>query len=201
MGVSPRALDWLERLLVVAATVCLATAYVARKHVAFQDVYAQAARAELLTALEGAGRMRDRARQAPAGDGAVIGVLEIPRLHLSAMVVEGDDAGTLGVAVGHLPVTPLPWQRGNSALAGHRDTFFRPLERVRRGDRVNLITPHGAFEYRVIRLAVVGPRDLWVLDAWNDAQLTLITCYPFRYIGSAPQRFIVHAQRVESAAP
>src|SRR6185312_15261242 len=94
-----------------------------------------------------------------------IGRLEIPRIGLSVIVAEGDDENTLKVAVGHLSDTPLPWQEGNTALAGHRDTFFRPLRRIRTGDQIDLATRHGTFRYRVTRVTIVNPGELWVLDA------------------------------------
>jgi LPXTG-site transpeptidase (sortase) family protein len=127
---------------------------------------------------------------------APIGRLDIPRLDVSVVVMLGDDDATLSKAVGHLPDTPLPWSGGNTALAGHRDTFFRPLERVKPGDDIYLDTPRGRFHYRVRRTVVVDPEDLWVLDPSANPTLTLITCYPFRYIGPAPKRFIVQAVRV-----
>lgn len=126
----------------------------------------------------------------------LVGRITIPRLALSAVVVTGDDDATLRVAVGHLPDTPLPWEGGNTALAAHRDTFFRPLEHVRLGDDVLLETVHGRFQYRVTRRLVVDPEDVQVLDPSAQPMLTLITCYPFRSIGPAPRRFVVQAARV-----
>ena len=131
--------------------------------------------------------------------GSLIGSLDIPRLRLSAVIAEGDDDATLKVAIGHLPDTPLPWQEGNSALAGHRDTFFRPLQHIRVGDELYVSTAHGNFRYRVQEAMVVGPNDVWVLDATERPTLTLITCYPFRYVGKAPRRFIVRADRISTA--
>jgi sortase A len=84
------------------------------------------------------------------------------------------------------------------ALAGHRDTFFRPLEQLRVGDEVRVATRHGEFEYRVRRLAVVDPENVWVLNPFQHVGLTLITCYPFRYVGPAPKRYIVQAERLAS---
>jgi sortase A len=110
--------------------------------------------------------------------------------------MEGDDEQTLNVAVGHLPDTPLPWQEGNAALAGHRDTFFRPLRRLQDGDEIRLVTPRGTFRYRATRQVVVEPDELWVLDPSPTAALTLITCYPFDFVGPAPRRFVVHAERI-----
>jgi sortase A len=108
----------------------------------------------------------------------------------------GDDDATLSKAVGHLSDTPLPWDAGNTALAGHRDTFFRPLEGVKVGDDVYFDTARGRLHYRVQRAFVVEPEDVWVLDPTSDPTLTLITCYPFQYVGPAPKRFIVQARRV-----
>ena len=132
--------------------------------------------------------------------GETIGSLEIPRLRFSAIVAEGDDDGTLKIAVGHLPDTPLPWSDGNSALAGHRDGLFRPLEKVRVGDELNLSTPRGDLRYRVSDTKIVDPDDLSVLDPGERPMLTLITCYPFHYIGPAPRRFIVHAEAIDRPA-
>lgn len=131
----------------------------------------------------------------PIEAGGLIGALDIPRLGLSSVVVEGDDDGTLKVAVGHLPDTPMPWEEGNAALAGHRDTFFRALKDVRVGDEIALQTVHGTLRYRVSRTLVVDPGDLWVLDPSPASPLTLVTCFPFPYVDRAPQRFVVHAAR------
>ncbi len=109
--------------------------------------------------------------------------------------MSGDDDEALEIAVGHLPDTPLPWEPGNSAVAAHRDGIFRPLENVRNGDRVIVRTTRGDFEYQVQNTQIVRPTDLSVLEPLGDDALTLITCYPFNYIGSAPKRFIVHAIR------
>ena len=133
---------------------------------------------------------------APVSIGQAIGWLEIPRIGVSAAVVHGDSDALLKTAIGHLPDTPLPWREGNSALAAHRDTFFRPLRDVRPGDLVRFETPSGELNYRVTETFVVDPEDVWVLDSTGTAMLTLITCYPFNFVGEAPQRFIVRAERV-----
>ena len=130
--------------------------------------------------------------------GSLIGSLEIPRLRLSAVIAEGDDDATLKVAIGHLPDTAFPWHDGNSALAGHRDTFFRPLQHIRVGDELRVSTVHGDFRYQVRETMVVGPNELWILDPTDRPTLTLITCYPFTYVGKAPRRFIVKAERTTS---
>jgi sortase A len=132
--------------------------------------------------------------------GAPIGVLEIPRLGLSSVVLEGDDVAALLFGVGHLSDTPLPWHDGNSVLAAHRDTFFRPLAGIRRNDVIRFSTADAELEYVVKETMIVEPTAVEVLDATTSTTLTLITCYPFDYVGPAPQRFIVRAER-RSRAP
>ena len=126
----------------------------------------------------------------------LIGRIEIPRLKLSAIVIEGDDSKTLRRAVGHIIGSPLPGQRGNVALTGHRDTFFRPLRNIRRNDTIVVTTLQGEYRYRVESTRIVSPNDVAVLDSTWDERLTLVTCYPFYFVGSAPDRFIVSAARV-----
>jgi sortase A len=125
--------------------------------------------------------------------GSRIGRIEIPRLGLSAVVLAGSDARTLRRSVGHIPGTALPGAVGNVGLAGHRDTFFRRLQDVRPDDEVVFTTVDGVYRYRVQRTDVVKPTDVWVLNPTATATLTLVTCYPFTYIGPAPERFIVRA--------
>jgi sortase A len=110
--------------------------------------------------------------------------------------MSGDDEATLDLAVGHLPDTPRPWEPGNSAMAAHRDGLFRPLRRIKVGDELRVRTRHGDFTYRVRETKIVMPDDLSVLEPTANATVTLITCYPFDFIGHAPKRFIVHADRV-----
>ncbi len=129
-------------------------------------------------------------------DGDVIGRLQIPRVGLSVMVVEGVNAGDLRRAAGHIPGTAAPGEPGNIAIAAHRDTFFRPLCRLRPGDTITLRTLAGAWRYRVASLRVVRPEDIAVLYPTRRDNLTLITCYPFDYIGAAPERFVVRAERL-----
>jgi sortase A len=130
--------------------------------------------------------------------GEPIGRIEVPRLHLSAAVANGDDDGTLRVAIGHLPDTPFPWEEGNSALAGHRDTFFRELRHIRVNDDMLVTTPYGDFTYHVTKTLIVTPEDLSVLAPTSEPTLTLVTCYPFTYVGHAPKRFIVEAVRART---
>jgi len=125
--------------------------------------------------------------------GSIIGRIEIPRLGVSAIVRSGSDAKTLRLAVGHIPGTALPGESGNVGLAGHRDTFFRKLGDIRPDDEIRITTINGIFRYRVDDTTIVQPADVWVLDPGDRPTVTLITCYPFTYIGSAPKRFIVRA--------
>jgi sortase A len=130
--------------------------------------------------------------------GEVVGQIEIPSLPLSAAIVQGDSPELLRRAVGHLAETPMPGEWGNVALAGHRDTFFRPLRHIHPGDVIALRTFRGeTFQYRVESTSVVSPTDIEVLEPSNGRALTLITCFPFDYIGPAPSRFIVRAFQVE----
>ena len=126
--------------------------------------------------------------------GAVVGRVEIPRVGVSAIVREGDDVKTLRRAVGHVPGTALPGEIGNAALAGHRDTFFRGLRDIRTGDHILLTTPGGNARYIVRSTRVVDPVEVSVLAPTRKSTLTLVTCYPFNYIGAAPRRFIVRAE-------
>jgi sortase A len=126
----------------------------------------------------------------------MVGRIEIPRLGVSAIIKAGTDARTLQLAVGHIPGTALPGEAGNIGLAAHRDTFFRRLRDIESDDEIRLTTPQGSYTYRVARTDIVEPRDVWVLDPTEYPALTLVTCYPFSYVGSAPQRFIVRAQRI-----
>lgn len=133
--------------------------------------------------------------------GGLVGMLDVPRLKLTTPVIEGDDDKTLKRAVGHLPDTPLPWENGNSALAGHRDGLFRPLKDIKVGDEIRFRTSREQIVYRVTDTSIVKPDDVSVLEQKNgERALTLITCYPFYYVGNAPKRFIVHATRVDGQA-
>jgi sortase A len=128
--------------------------------------------------------------------GSPLGRIEISSIGLVAMIMEGVDGKTLRLAVGHIPRTPLPGKPGNVALAGHRDTFFRGLRNIHKDDEITLTTLHGSYLYRVDSTEVVDPKDIKVLAPTVDNILTLVTCYPFYFVGPAPMRFIVRAHRV-----
>ncbi|HET9269187.1 MAG TPA: class D sortase [Vicinamibacterales bacterium] len=133
---------------------------------------------------------------APAAERRVLGRLEIPTLGVSTIVREGEDARTLQLAVGHIAGTALPGAAGNMGLAGHRDTFFRRLREIDPGDVIRLVAVDGTYTYVVDSTQIVDPDDLWVLDPTPEPSLTLVTCYPFTYLGAAPERFIVRARLV-----
>jgi sortase A len=190
-GPLPSILRWIQYALFAGAAVSLAwCAFVLAGGWMFQ--HRQEHRFELLL------RTRPSANGAlaPTAAAGLIGRLEIPRLALSAMVMEGTGSATLRRAVGHVEGTALPGQPGNVALSGHRDTFFRPLRNIRPNDVITLTTLLGEFRYRVVSTAIVAPSDVAVLAPAANQILTLVTCYPFYYVGPAPHRFIVRAERV-----
>jgi sortase A len=133
----------------------------------------------------------------PPVEGAGIAEMRVGRLGLSAVVVQGDSEAILRRAVGHLARTALPGDEGNVVLAGHRDTFFRPLKDILAGDRITLQTPEREFEYVVESTSIVKPTDVEVIEPSGGHTLTLVTCFPFYYVGPAPNRFIVVARETE----
>jgi sortase A len=133
----------------------------------------------------------------PFASGGLIGRIDIPRLDISVVVIEGTGSTTLRRAVGHIRGTALPGHPGNIGISGHRDTFFRPLRNIRKGDVVTLTTLEGEYRYRVASTDIVTPSDVSVLDSNGRETLTLVTCHPFYFVGAAPNRFIVRAERME----
>jgi sortase A len=187
-------LRWLERLLWCIGVIALgyyvfvqAEAYLYQR---YENRELDAILASRSSAPATSAPVTRRPQPAP---GSTIGRVDIPRLGVSAVVRAGSDARTLRLAVGHIPGTALPGDTGNVGLAGHRDTFFRRLRDIKTGDQIRMETRDGNFAYRVERTDIVNPTDVWVLDPTAQPVLTLVTCYPFNYIGSAPQRFIVRA--------
>ena len=126
-------------------------------------------------------------------DGDIVGRLEIPRIGISVMVFQGVGNDVLTIGAGHVPGTPLPSAEGNVAFAAHRDTFFRKLEGIRPGDGIQVATVGRTYDYVVGSTETVDPEDTRVLESRARSELTLITCYPFYFVGAAPKRFIVHA--------
>jgi sortase A len=133
------------------------------------------------------------ARSAPE---PYLGRLDIPRLDLSVMLLEGVDDSTLRFGLGHVPGTALPGGSGNIGIAGHRDTFFRGLAKIRKDDKITLKTLQTDYRYVVDTVRIVNPDDVAVLDDTGSPRLTLVTCYPFYLVGPAPRRYIVQASLV-----
>jgi sortase A len=186
---------WTKRIFVACAIVLLAhTGYVLLDGWLFQI----RERSRLERQLEH--RESTSVARTPILPGGLIGRIEIPRLDLSVIVMEGVEGTTLRRAAGHIPGTALPGQTGNVGIAGHRDTLFRELRNIRRNDLITLVTPLGEYRYRVVSTKIVTPRDVTVLDPDGNEILTLVTCYPFYFVGSAPDRFIVRAERIETTA-
>jgi sortase A len=194
---------WAERLLLVIGIVCLGYYAYASAETLLYQAYENRELDEILASRSAVNdTAADAARRATAvpsrvaptpKNGSTVGRIEIPRLGVSAIIKAGTDARTLQLAVGHIAGTAFPGELGNVGLAGHRDTFFRRLRNIRPDDEITVTTPERVFRYRVERTDVVEPRDVWVLDRTDYAALTLVTCFPFTYMGSAPQRFIVRA--------
>lgn len=130
-------------------------------------------------------------------EGEAIGEIRIDRLQIDAVIAEGDSAAVLRRAVGHLTDTPMPGETGNVVLAAHRDTFFRPLKDIRTGDVIDVVDMAHRWQYRVEWSRVVSPSATEVLDNTDDSVLTLVTCYPFEYVGRAPTRLVVRAIEIK----
>jgi sortase A len=128
----------------------------------------------------------------------LLGRLDIPRIGLSAVIADGTSSHVLRLAVGHVPGSAEPWSFGNVALAAHRDTFFRRLGELHRGDKIQVTVPGSQYHYKVVFTSIVSPNETWVLQPATGQTLTLITCYPFHFVGAAPNRFVVRARRVDT---
>ena len=202
---------WTERLLILVGVLCLGyfsyTYAEASLYQAFEDRELD----KILNDAAVSGTSGSAGKEvAPATDaaprrtfatGSTVGRIEIPRLGVSAVIRAGSDGRTLRLAVGYIPGTALPGDRGNFGLAGHRDTFFRKLRDINPDDEIRIVTTDGVFRYYVQRTNIVMPEDVWVLNPTDYPALTLVTCYPFNYIGSAPKRFIVRAALQTTEAP
>jgi sortase A len=131
-------------------------------------------------------------------EGDVVGKLEVPRIGLSVIVLQGIEESTLALGAGHVPGTPLPAVAGNVVIAAHRDTFFRKLNGIMPGDEIRLSIGTRRYAYVVDAMEIVDPQNPQIMQSRAYSELTLITCYPFYYVGSAPKRFIVRALPVVS---
>jgi sortase A len=160
-------------------------------------LFAQQAERQLETIARAAATESKAEAVAPAARGPFLARLEIEAIGLDALVVDGVDDRTLRRAVGRMPRSARPGEPGNVVLAAHRDTDFRGLERLKRGDPIVLRTAQGEFVYEVDLIRVVDPSRTEFLRPTPEPSLTLVTCYPFRYVGPAPQRYIVRARQVD----
>lgn len=206
------AVRWAERLLLLVGVVCLGicvyafldarlTRIAERRHLEEairEHRRAPAAETDSFNSFSAGGSSRPVASP-QFSEGELVGLLEIPRLGVSAIVLEGIGSRTLRRGIGHIPGTGFPWRSGNVGIAGHRDTFFRPLKDIVKDDVLTLTTPEGTYRYQVDWTRIVQPEERDVLGGEAPA-LTLVTCYPFYYLGSAPKRFIVHALQIEGDA-
>ena len=202
---SRRVLRWVERGLLLAG-ILLVGLWLRdyRDAYAFQAVTSN----RLEAALHGSARNDMPAAERATMDtteGAdsmiALGRIEIPRLRISAMIAEGTEPEALDRAVGHIASTPRPGGAGNVALAGHRDTFFRGLGGIREDDLIRIVTMESTYTYKVEWAEIVEPRRLDVLDSTATPSLTLVTCFPFHWMGPAPKRFVVRAVSVDSPGP
>ena len=138
-------------------------------------------------------RIKDYRESLTAQLSPAVALLRIPKIHLEVPVLEGTDDVSLNRGVGLIAGTALPEEEGNVGIAGHRDGFFRGLKDVVAGDRIELVTLEETKTYVIDRIVIVGPEDVSVLGSRDRSTVTLVTCYPFYFVGSAPQRYIVQA--------
>jgi sortase A len=194
----------LERVLFAAGALCLlacASACVHRSYFqahqqqVFEQAFVEAASTEDHHQSEWSHERTRRLEASGSESPPVLGRLEIPAVDLSVMVLDGTDDATLDRGVGRIEGTSRPGEVGNLGIAGHRDSFFRGLRHLSVGDEITLTTLDGVSRYRVEKLRVVDPEAVEVLAASEHTSLTLVTCYPFSYVGAAPQRFIVRARQ------
>jgi sortase A len=195
---------WTERALLVSGLVLLAGHGAARVDRILSSRAALKQFADLESSTPAASRrdgrdtknqQRGRANNGRVSEpqGAALGVLRIPKIRLEVPLLDGTTDRTLNHAVGRIAGTARPGEQGNLGIAGHRDGFFRGLKDVTVGDAIELRTWHRTDTYVVDHLQIVTPADVWVLERRSRPSLTLVTCYPFYFIGSAPQRYIVTA--------
>jgi sortase A len=192
----------IDRLLLLIGIGCLTAFIIFTVHSlwyqrqleeSFDDLVRESQPEQLDSAIPGSPSVPSPSTPPKLKEGDLVGRLEIPRLDLSVMVLEGVASRTLRLGAGHIPGTPFPGTGSNAGIAAHRDSFFRALSKIQQNDRIRFQTPQKTYEYRVVSTEIVEPTDVAVLDATSAETLTLVTCYPFYYIGPAPKRFIVKA--------
>jgi len=185
-------LHFAQRLLMAVGCVMLVYA---GSTVAYSGIYQRYQSWKLDQQVAAPGVIKATILEAPdLREGDVLGKLLIPRIGISVIVLQGLETKTLILGAGHVPGTPLPGVEGNVVIAAHRDTFFRKVEGILPGDSIQFATPRGTWEYIVDSSETVDPGDTRAMESRAREELTLITCYPFYFVGSAPKRFIVHAR-------
>jgi LPXTG-site transpeptidase (sortase) family protein len=188
-----RLLRWTQRLLFI--TRALALGYVGFTQLD-DRLYQVSAKRSLEGQIHREKEHQESQRKPALKTGDVLGRVDIPRLGISVAVLQGTSSRTLRLGAGHIEGTPLPGDTGNSGIAGHRDTFFRELKDIRENDEIQLQTATGLFHYEVDWVKVVDLDDMTVLEPpTSGSTLTLVTCYPFYFVGSAPNRFVVRAHK------
>jgi len=183
----------------------LSRATLERFKVQQQSLKEQPGRLELVTArpdfsLWSQKRIADYQESLAEHFAPAIGILRIPKIQVEVPVLEGTDDLSLNRGVGRIAGTASPGQNGNIGIAGHRDGFFRGLKDVALGDTIELVTPTQTETYVIDRVVIVDPSDVSILGPRPHPSLTLVTCYPFYFVGSAPKRYIVQASFDDSGA-
>ncbi|MGO9435411.1 MAG: class D sortase [Terracidiphilus sp.] len=186
-------LYWTQRSLITVGA--LAVSYVVIT-LLYAKFYQEAAGHSLDRQISTEVRLGASQPRTVAKEGDLLGRIEIPRLGLTVAVLEGTTSRTLRLGVGHIRGTAPPGNPGNIGIAGHRDTFFRGLKDIRTGDKIQLQTPTGLSHYEVDWVQIVAPSDTAILSPSTGSAITLVTCYPFHFIGAAPERFAVHAKEI-----
>lgn len=206
--------EWLEKILLLVGILCLgiflwswldSRMFEARQNEVLEQTLAEHQRAvpakgkpaAETDALSSFQRKEKKLDVPPPDEGELLGRIRIPSVDVTAVIVEGVGKTSLRRAAGHIPGTALPEEDdGNVGIAAHRDSFFRGLKDIRKDDTIELTTLDGTQRYRVEWTKIVQPTDTSVLAPTREPVLTLVTCYPFYYVGSAPKRFIVRAHRI-----
>jgi sortase A len=188
----PRLLRWIQRLLFITGLLLLG-------YVGFTlleaRLYQVSAKRSLENEIQAEKERPQSQPKPPVRKGDVLGRMDIPRLGMSVAVLQGTSSRILRLGIGHIAGTPLPGETGNIGIAGHRDTFFRGLKDIRKNDEIQLQTTSGLSRYQVDWMKVVASDDQNVLAPSTESALTLVTCYPFYFVGPAPKRFVVRAHK------
>jgi sortase A len=188
-----RFLRWVQRLLFLTGTLALGYVGFTLLDASFYQV---SAKRSLETEIQAEKENKVTQPKTTVKKGDVLGRMDIPRLGVSVAVLQGTNSHTLRLGAGHIESTPLPGEAGNIGIAGHRDTFFRELKDIRKVDEIQLQTATGLFHYEVDWAKIVEPDDTTVLaPSPGENTLTLVTCYPFYFLGPAPERFVVRAHK------